>query len=148
MRSSGIEKGSSESHNLGEPSCRRNLINVPIWNTDAMSVVLMVERQNIQIPIYFISGALQGVELNYPMVEKVVLALVCVARRLCRYFQAHQIEVLATQPLKSILLKLEKSGQLIKWDINLGEHDIEYHPLTIIKGKSMADFLTERKNAM
>ncbi|KAL7597648.1 hypothetical protein Lser_V15G26757 [Lactuca serriola] len=35
------------------------------------------------------------------------------------------------------------SGRLAKWEIELGEHDINYCPRTSIKGKSLADFLLE-----
>nr|GEZ72071.1 phosphoglycerate kinase, cytosolic [Tanacetum cinerariifolium] len=40
---------------------------------------------------YFISRALQGPELNYSPMEKLVLSLVFPAKRLRRYFQAHPI---------------------------------------------------------
>ncbi|GJV82164.1 reverse transcriptase domain-containing protein [Tanacetum coccineum] len=39
------------------------------------------------------AGVLQGAELNYPALEKLILALVHAARRLRRYFQAHTIMV-------------------------------------------------------
>ncbi|GJV22498.1 reverse transcriptase domain-containing protein [Tanacetum coccineum] len=41
--------------------------------------------------IYFVSRVLQGAELNYPALEKLVLALLHATRRLRRYFQAHSI---------------------------------------------------------
>nr|GFC09092.1 reverse transcriptase domain-containing protein [Tanacetum cinerariifolium] len=42
----------------------------------AISAVLMTERGATQTPIYFISRALQGPELNYSPMEKLVLSLV------------------------------------------------------------------------
>nr|KAJ0221400.1 hypothetical protein LSAT_V11C200050910 [Lactuca sativa] len=78
--------------------------------------------------------AFQGLELNYPALEKLVLALIYAARRLRRYFQAHQIEVLTNCPIKQILLNPETSGLLAKWAIEFGEHDISYRPRTSIKG--------------
>lgn len=83
--------------------------------------------------MYFFSRALQGPEINYPTLEKLLLALIYVARRLRRYFQAHQIEVLTNCPIKQILLKPETLGRLVKWSIELGEHDISYRPRTSIK---------------
>nr|GEU83510.1 reverse transcriptase domain-containing protein [Tanacetum cinerariifolium] len=50
----------------------------------AISAVLMTERGTTQTPIYFISRALQGLELNYSPMEKLVLSLVFVAKRLRR----------------------------------------------------------------
>nr|GEY59124.1 reverse transcriptase domain-containing protein [Tanacetum cinerariifolium] len=50
----------------------------------AISAVLMTERRMAQTPIYFISRALQGLELNYSPMEKLVLSLVFAAKRLRR----------------------------------------------------------------
>ncbi|KAI3767660.1 hypothetical protein L2E82_17975 [Cichorium intybus] len=110
---------------------------------DAISAVITVEREHQQRPVYFVSRALQGPELRYLQLEKLVLALIYAARRLRRYFQAHHIEVLTSQPIRQILLKPEKSGRLAKWAIELGEHDIDYKPRTSIKGQALADFLAE-----
>ncbi|GJY93294.1 reverse transcriptase domain-containing protein [Tanacetum coccineum] len=61
----------------------------------AISTVLMTERGTVQTPVYFVSRALQGLELNYIPMEKLVLSLVFAAKRLRRYFQAHPIAILA-----------------------------------------------------
>nr|GEZ89849.1 reverse transcriptase domain-containing protein [Tanacetum cinerariifolium] len=42
----------------------------------AVSAILMTERGTTQMPIYFISRALQGLELNYSPMEKLILSLV------------------------------------------------------------------------
>ena len=42
-----------------------------------------------------------------------------------------------------ILQKLEVSGRLIKWAIELSEFDIEFIPRTAIKGQAVADFVAE-----
>lgn len=82
---------------------------------EAISYVLVVEKEGEQRPVYFVSRALQGPELNYPVLEKLVIVLIYAARRLRRYFQAHQIEVLANCPIKKILLKPETSARIAKW---------------------------------
>nr|GEW99770.1 reverse transcriptase domain-containing protein [Tanacetum cinerariifolium] len=50
----------------------------------AIRAVLMTERGTAQTSIYFISRALQGPELNYSPIEKLVLSLVFAAKRLRR----------------------------------------------------------------
>nr|GEY30873.1 reverse transcriptase domain-containing protein [Tanacetum cinerariifolium] len=50
----------------------------------AVSAVLMTERGTTQTLIYFISRALQGLEINYSPMEKLVLSLVFAAKRLRR----------------------------------------------------------------
>lgn len=110
---------------------------------DAMSAVLLREEKGIQRPVYFVSKLLQGAEKRYPDIEKLVLALIHAARRLKHYFQAHPKHVLTDQPLKQVLLKPEASGRLVKWVVELGEHDITFLPRNAIKGQVLADFIAE-----
>ncbi|GKA97822.1 reverse transcriptase domain-containing protein [Tanacetum coccineum] len=78
---------------------------------EAVSAVLLVERNGRQVPIHYVSRALQGEEINYPPMEKLTLALVHAASRLRRYLQ-----------------ELEAYG-------------IQYAPRNAIKGHVLADFL-------
>ena len=82
-------------------------------------------------------------ETRYPEVENLALAHVVAALKLRPYFQAHTIIVPTKFPLKQILQKLEASGCLAKWSIELGEFDILFMPRTIIKGQTLADFIAE-----
>ncbi|GJY88175.1 reverse transcriptase domain-containing protein [Tanacetum coccineum] len=87
---------------------------------EAVSAVLMTEREAKQMPVYFVSRALQGPGINYTPVEKLVIALVHASKRLKRYFQAHTMIVITGQPIK------------------------QYRPRTSIKGQILADFIVER----
>nr|KAJ0197575.1 hypothetical protein LSAT_V11C700351640 [Lactuca sativa] len=89
-------------------------------SAEAISSMLVVERENKQTPIHFVSRALQGPEVNYTAFEKLVLALV----------------------------DAEKSRRLAEWDIELGEHDIQYHPRTSIKSQDLVEFLVEILNTI
>ncbi|XP_071687153.1 uncharacterized protein [Rutidosis leptorrhynchoides] len=66
-----------------------------------------------QMPVYFVSKALTGSELNYPVIEKLVL------------------------------YKPENSGHMAKWAIELGEHEISFSPRSAVKGQVLADYLAE-----
>ncbi|GKD96069.1 reverse transcriptase domain-containing protein [Tanacetum coccineum] len=61
---------------LVAPKPKKELIVYLSASYGAVSVVLMTERGTVQTPVYFISRALQGPELNYAPMEKLVLALV------------------------------------------------------------------------
>nr|GEV54405.1 reverse transcriptase domain-containing protein [Tanacetum cinerariifolium] len=76
---------------LAAPKPREELIMYLSATHGAISAVLMIERGTAQRPVYFISRALQGPELNYSPMEKLVLSLVFAAKRLRRYFQTHPI---------------------------------------------------------
>ncbi|GKD53945.1 reverse transcriptase domain-containing protein [Tanacetum coccineum] len=108
---------------------------------ESISVVLVTKQNEGWTPIYFISRVLQGSELNYPALEKLVLSLVHTTRRLQRYFQAHTITVLTNILIKQILTGPEKIGKVAKWAIELGEHDIVF--LRREEKETPADFLVE-----
>lgn len=65
------------------------------------------------------------------------------ARKLRPYFQAHPIKVLTDQPLKQVLFHPETSGRLLKWNIELNQYDITYHPRRAINGQALADFIAK-----
>ena len=90
------------------------------------SAVLVKEWDRVQQPVYYCSQALRGAEERYPKMEKLILALVTTSRKLRPYFQAHIVEFPTEYPMKKILHKLETSGRLIKWAIELSEFDIRY----------------------
>ncbi|GJY46758.1 reverse transcriptase domain-containing protein [Tanacetum coccineum] len=45
-------------------------------STESISAALLAEREERQVPIYFVSRVLQGAKLNYTGLEKLILALV------------------------------------------------------------------------
>ncbi|GJW44180.1 reverse transcriptase domain-containing protein [Tanacetum coccineum] len=58
------------------PNPKEELIVYLSASYGAVSAVLMTERGTVQTPVYFVSCALQGPELNYTPMEKLVLSLV------------------------------------------------------------------------
>ncbi|GKB46204.1 reverse transcriptase domain-containing protein [Tanacetum coccineum] len=61
---------------LTAPEEQEELIIYLAASKEAVSTVLMTEREARQMPIYFVSWALRGPEVNYTPWKKVVLALV------------------------------------------------------------------------
>ncbi|GJX49773.1 reverse transcriptase domain-containing protein [Tanacetum coccineum] len=89
---------------------------------EAVDAILLVERQGRQAPIHYLIRTLQGAEINYPIIEKLVLALVHAARRLRR--SAIKGQVLADFLADTMV---EESSTLVKAS---GLND------TLTKGKS------------
>ncbi|GKF10945.1 reverse transcriptase domain-containing protein [Tanacetum coccineum] len=119
---------------LTAPKEKEELIMYLAAAKEAISTVLMTERDGKQMPIYFIIRALQGPKVNYTPMEKLILALASASKRLKRYFQAHTIVIITDQPIKQMLSNPEITGRLLKWRFKLEEHDIHYRPRTSIKG--------------
>lgn len=98
------------------------------------------------IPNNYVSKVLNWAELDYLAIEKFALAMIIASRKLCPYFQAHNIEVLTNQPLKNIMHSLKASERLIKWAVELGEFDVKYVPPIEIKAHAFIDFVVECTN--
>jgi len=71
--------------------------------------------------------------------------LVLASRKLCPYFEAHKLTILTDQPLKNVLQKLDVSGRLLKWAVELSQYDIAFEARSAIKAQALAHFLA--KNA-
>nr|GEV42486.1 reverse transcriptase domain-containing protein [Tanacetum cinerariifolium] len=144
MAFKGMKKLIAELPMLTAPKEKEELIVYLAAAKEAIIAVLMTERDGKQVPIYFVSRALQISEINYTPMEKLILALVSACKRLKRYFQAHTIVVIMDQPIKQLLSNLEVTRRLLIWRFELGEHDIQYRPRTSVKGQILADFIMER----
>nr|GFA32967.1 reverse transcriptase domain-containing protein [Tanacetum cinerariifolium] len=126
------------------PMEKEELIIYLAASKETISAVLMTEREAKQMPIYFVSRALRGPEINYSSMEKFVLALVYVSKHLKRYFQAHPIIVTTNQSIQQVLSRQKVAGRLQKWSIELGEYAIHYRPRVSVKGQ----ILVSSYNAM
>jgi hypothetical protein len=111
-----------------------------------ISAALIWEDEGTQKPVYFISKAIHGAEKRYPQIEKLAFALIMASRKLRPYFQAHTVWVLTEYPLRKVIQKLDLSGRLANWAIELGQFDLEFIPRHAIKGQALADFLVEFTN--
>ncbi|GKA43507.1 reverse transcriptase domain-containing protein [Tanacetum coccineum] len=129
---------------LTAPKERKELIMYLAVAKEAISAVLMIEREGKQMPVYFVSRALRGPKINYTPMEKLVLALLSASRWLKIYFQAHTIVVITDQPIKQLLSNSEITGRMLKWKFELEGYDIQYRPRISIKGQILADFIVER----
>ncbi|XP_012846942.1 PREDICTED: uncharacterized protein LOC105966912 [Erythranthe guttata] len=109
----------------------------------AVSSVLAREEEGVQSPVYYASKLLRGAEMRYSEIEKMGLALVTTARKLRPYFLSHAIVVRTNHPMKTVMGRMEVSGRMVKWAVEMGQFDISYEPRIAIKGQALADFLQE-----
>ena len=90
-----------------------------------VSVALVrLDGDDKQMLVYFVSKMLTGVETRHTDFERIALALRMAAKKQHPYFQAHTIIVLTNYPIRAILHKLDASGRLLKWVVELSEFDI------------------------
>ena len=79
-----------------------------------VNAAIVREDHSSQKPVYYTSKTLDGAESRYLPLEKLVFALVCSAKKLPHYFQAHTMVVLTEQPLKAVLRSADFSGRISK----------------------------------
>lgn len=103
------------------------------------SVLVRVDPDGVQKPIYYTSKVLHDAEIRYSRTE-IIFALIVFAQRLRPYFQAHPIVVLTDQPLKVILSRPDTSDRLAKWAVKLEEFDLSFRPRLAMKSQVLADF--------
>jgi ribonuclease HI len=117
--------------------------------THVVSTTLVVERVEeghtypVQHPVYFISEVLGPSKIKYPQVQKLLYAVLLIARKLCHYFDDHKVIVVTGFPIGDILHNKEAIGRIAKWACELGAHDIEFRPRTAVKTQTLVDFVSE-----
>ncbi|GJY61517.1 reverse transcriptase domain-containing protein [Tanacetum coccineum] len=112
-------------------------------SAEAVSAVLLTDRKRRQCPVQYVSRTLNEAKRNYAPMEKFVLSLIHMTRRLRRYFEAHPVKVITDQPIKNILNNTKASGKLAKYVVELGAYNITFIPRNAVKGQVLADFLSE-----
>ena len=65
----------------------------------AMNLILIWVNDRVQKPVYYMSKSLHEANVHYLPLEKAILTVVHVTRKLPHYFQAHTIVILTQLPL-------------------------------------------------
>ncbi|GJR09833.1 reverse transcriptase domain-containing protein [Tanacetum coccineum] len=128
---------------LTPPFPKETLYAYLVVSTEAVSAVLLTDRNGRQCPVQYVSRTLNKAERNYSPLEKLALSLVNMTRRLRRYFEAHPVKVITDQPIKNILSRTEASGKLAKYAVEIGTYKISFIPRNAVKGQVLADFLSD-----
>ena len=117
---------------MTSPSPGAELLLYIATSSSAVSAALveerMVEGSLKQLPIYFVSEALNGLKLLYSEMEKMAYAVVMAARKLRHYFQSFKIKVPTSFPLRDMFENREASGRIGKWATLLASHTIDFIP--------------------
>ena len=109
----------------------------------AVNLVLVQVDNGIQMPVYYVSKSLHEVEVHYLPLEKAILAVIHITRKLPHYFQSHTVVVLTQLLLSSLLRSTDYMGRIAKWGIILRAFDIKYMPCTSVKGQVLANLMAE-----
>ena len=99
---------------MSNPEADEVLFAYLVIASHVISFVLIQVDSGIQRPVYYVSKLFHEAEVRYLPLEKAILAVVHVTRKLPHYFQAHTVVILTQFPLKSILWNADYTGRITK----------------------------------
>jgi ribonuclease HI len=97
----------------------------------------------VQCPVFFVSSLLQGARSRYSGVQKLLFGLLMASRKLCHYFQAHQVTIVTRFPLQRILRNPEATGRIVEWALELSSFDLKFESTSTIQSRALVEFIVE-----
>ena len=108
-----------------------------------VSGALICDNEGVQKTVYYIIHSMNGPQTRYQRLEKLILALFFISRKLKHYFQPFLIMVLTEHTLRSVKENPEAIRRILKWASELRPYGLRYEKRTTIKGQVIADFITD-----
>ena len=128
---------------MSRPEVDEVLFAYIIVASHAVSLELVRVDSGVRRPVYYVSKSLHEVEIRYLPLEKAILAVVHVTRKLPHYFQSRTVFVLTQLPFRSLLRSVDYTRRIAKWGTILKVFDIKYMPRTSVKSQVLANLVVE-----
>jgi hypothetical protein len=65
----------------------------------SVNTVMVVEREKVQRPVYYVSESLHNAKTRYPQIQTLLYAVIMTSRKLRHYFQAYRVTIVSSFPL-------------------------------------------------
>jgi len=112
-------------------------------DTSYAVVLTQLNDQNIEAPISFFSSNLQGVELNYSVVEKQAFAVFKTLKHFRPFLLKTHTKIIVPYPAaRQLLIQREVGEKRSNWITALQEYDVEIQPTKIVRGQGFCKKIT------
>lgn len=72
--------------------------------------------------------------------QKLLFGLLMASRKLCHYFQAHEITVVMRLPLQRILHNPDATGRIVEWALELSSFGLKFEGTSTIKSSAFVEY--------
>ncbi|GJS41697.1 gag-pol polyprotein [Tanacetum coccineum] len=98
-----------------------------LWpRSETIIYVQFVKRNEVQIPISYVSRPLQGIETCYTPTEKAMLTLIHTMRSIRIIFRRYKVKVVTDGPMEEMLKISSTNGRFAKWAAELRTYHVSY----------------------
>jgi hypothetical protein len=107
-------------------------------------VLTQKNSEGDKFPVAFMSSGLQGVELNYPEVDKHAYAVFKVVKHFQPFLLKSKTKVIVPYPaVRNLLVQRDLEEKRENWITTLQEYDLEIKPMKIVKGQGICKLATK-----
>ena len=120
-----------------------------IFASDKSLATMLTQKGELgdEYPISFMSTGLQGVSLNYPVVDKQAYAFFKAVEQFRPYVLKNRSKVIVPHPaIITLFVQRELGERRGNWVTTLQEYDLEFKPTNIIKGQGLWKLIIEGHN--
>jgi hypothetical protein len=110
------------------------------FSSDIAFVVVLTQKnsEGDEFPMDFMSSGLQGVEINYPEVDKHAYAVFKVVKHFRPFLLKSKTKVIVPYlAVRNLLVQRDLAEKRANWITDLQEYDLEIKPTKIVKGKGL-----------
>ena len=75
--------------------------------------------------------------------QKLIFGLIMASRKLCHYFQTHEITIATRFLLQRILRNPEATGRILEWALELSSFGLKFESTSTIQSRPLAEFIAE-----
>jgi hypothetical protein len=140
-----IKTAIANAPSLQSPDFSKDFLLYTFTSDHSLAAVLtQKDEQGDEYPVTFMSTGLQGVELNYPLVDKQAFVVHKAIKQFRPYILKNHTKVIVPHPeVRSMFVQKELGERRGNWMTTLQEYDLEFKPANIVKGQGLCKLVTQ-----